>query len=177
MLEVLKRPKVLAFLGLFGSIISIIPMLISVFDFDDIIGILLGFQVGLIGYFLLIILRLYKVRININIPKVLLILYFIINDIMYAIVAIKNIYFFLMVWLLLLILYTFYFIYIFYNKGPKTSNKILLIVTLVFIIIALLTLKIFSVITFELVVIWIFILPYFYQYYNLLEEEKENERK
>lgn len=174
MLEILRKPKVLAFLGLIGSIISIIPMLISIFNFGDIIGILLGFQVGLIGYFLLIILRLYKIRININIPKVLLIIYFIINDIMYIIIAIKNIYFFLIVWLLLLVLYTFYFIHIFYNRGLKISNKVLLIATLVFIIIALLNLKIFSVITFDLIVIWIFILPYFYQYYNLLEEEKEN---
>ena len=52
MLEILRKPKVLAFLGLIGSIISIIPMLISIFNFGDIIGILLGFQVGLIGYFL-----------------------------------------------------------------------------------------------------------------------------
>ena len=176
MKEFFKSPKKTAILGLIGAIIMLFPVIKFTFGEDffefGIISIYHTYFWGLLIYFIYIVLRFYKLKGNIKIVN-----YILITTI--AVSIIGNILGKLWINVIVLIIFELYLLNIFCRKKTLINNKIALIVLVAYIIYSIVVNNIrtyffvqnlFDFIT--QIIGYLFIIPYFYNYYKLLKEEK-----
>lgn len=171
----LSSPKRTAILGLIGVIIMLIPVFKFTFgeDFFE-FGMITLFHTyfgGLLIYFLIIVLRLYKAKGNIKIANYILILCLGVTIISNALAR---------YWINVIVMTIFelYLINIFLRKKTFINNKVACVVLIIYIIYSILSFNfntyffienIFDFIT--QIIGYLFISPYFYGYYELLKEE------
>ena len=178
MKEFFKSPKKTAILGLIGAIIMLFPVIKFTFGEDffefGIISIYHTYFWGLLIYFIYIVLRFYKLKGNIKIVN-----YILITTI--AVSIIGNILGKLWINVIVLIIFELYLLNIFCRKKTLINNKIALIVLVAYIIYSIVVNNIrtyffvqnlFDFIT--QIIGYLFIIPYFYNYYNLLKGENKN---
>lgn len=171
MKEFLKSPKKTAILGLIGSIIILGTNLINIIlnnaiDFTNITQHI--FKVGMVLYFLIIVMRLYSNLGNVKIANVILLVTLILQvffsrHIFYARDIITIIVYLIMI---------LYFIRILFNKNTLVNNIVFLIAIVIFSITNVIRYN--SILLKIMGLAYFLIIPYFYGYLELLKEGKKN---
>lgn len=171
MREFLKSPKKTAILGLVGSIIMIPTTM---------------YAIGLTIYFLIILLRLYKQKGSIKLANGILIVLYSYQSVVGILEVIKvseflshakylTGYFIVnIIYTIICILLTLYFINILFRKINLVNNKIFslsIVVLSIMLILQYVFTNNFSIIRL-LYLGYLLIIPYFYNYYELLKGEK-----
>lgn len=180
--EIMTSPKKTAFLGLIGGFIM---LFCTILDIDYINTYSLVFSVfilGIIAYFVIVLLRITKHNVSINIANCLLILTFVVSFLCGIFVGIsqgEGIVLFDFV----LLISALYFCNIFLIKSRLINNKIFVIPVIVCLVYELITNGTYILRSDEIVfsdliyfikyIGYILILPYFYNYYNLLKKEEK----
>ena len=172
MKEFLKSPKKTVILGLIGTIIMLIPVFKFIFGEDffefGIVTIYHTYFWGLLIYFIIVVFRLFKLKGNIKVANFILI-------ITLGVSIIGNILVNSWINVIILAILELYLINTFIN------NKIACVVFILYIFYSIIVLdfrtyffaeNIFDFVT--QIVGYVFIIPYFYGYYELLKGEKEN---
>ena len=177
MKEFLKSPKKTAILGLVGSVIMLIPMFLYshyslIYNFSHI------YFIGLIIYFVIVLLRMFKQKGNIKFANYILILTYTVSILASIIVGIAEGEFFTLDDLLLIIM-TLYFINILLRKIKLINNKTFAIIIIavsiyqllrcIFIIYGASEILLLDMLYFVKYLAHITIVPYFYNYYELLK--------
>ncbi len=178
MKELLKSPKKTAILGLIGTIIMLIPVFKFILGEDffefGIVTIYHTYFWGLLIYFIIVVFRLFKLKGNIRVTNFILI-------ITLGVSIIANILGNSLINVIVLAILELYLINIFLGKNTFINNKIACVVFIIYIFYSIIVLdfktyffaeNIFDFVT--QIVGYLFIIPYFYGYYELLKEEKEN---
>lgn len=178
MKEFLKSPKKTAILGLIGTIIMLIPVFKFILGEDffefGIVTIYHTYFWGLLIYFIIVVFRLFKLKGNIRVTNFILI-------ITLGVSIIGNILGNSLINVIVLAILELYLINIFFGKNTFINNKIACVVFILYIFYSIIVLdfktyffaeNIFDFVT--QIVGYLFIIPYFYGYYELLKEEKEN---
>lgn len=186
MREFLESPKKTAILGLVGSILmipSLVCMTSSFFDFLPYIYVL-----GFIIYFITVLLRMFMQKGNIKIANYILI----ISVIVPIIICILNIRYAMnmtgIIYLITYIVMALYFCNILLRKPKLINNKIFAITFILYSVYQLFRLYDISKsymayrfsVEFELIsevikyIGYLFIIPYFYNYYSILKGENGN---
>lgn len=176
--EFLKSPKKTAILGLIGIIIMLIPVLKFTFGEDffeiGIVSIYHTYFWGLLIYFLVVVLRFYKMKANIKIANYILI-------ITLGIAIIGNILATFWINVIILAILELYLINILLRKNTFINNKIACVVFLLYILYSIISFNfrtyffvenLFDFIT--QIIGYLFIIPYFYGYQELLKGENKN---
>ena len=171
----LKEPKQTAILGFIFSFLSII----SCYKTFSILGIIDGLvflisssliYIGLIIYFFIILLRFYKKQGNVNIANRVLIILLIIHTFYMTIRSIDNI-----IYTVIYIIFILYLFNILFRKMSFVNNKIFAVAMIVCAIYRFSNmigyLNIFNII---FVLTDLAIIPYFYNYYDLLKGANSN---
>ena len=192
MKEFLKNPKKTAILGLIGSLIMLIPIITAIITenilmdepFIDL------YSLGLIFYFSTILMRMHNIKGNVKLANILLI----------STSCISFIIAFVMLWsavvyvfgedLLLsnigrvisLAIMIAYLFNILFRKSEIVNNKVFAIAIIAFSVYQILKIGIYFLEEPELYVIanlikylgYMAIVPYFYNYYELMKEAKKN---
>lgn len=177
MKEFFKSPKKTAILGLVGSAIMLIPMLLYG-KYSLISSLYNVYFIGLTVYFVTVLLRIFKKRGNIKFANYILILTYTVSILASIIVGIAEGEFFTLDDLLLIIM-TLYFCDILLKKIKFINNKSFAIIVIGLSIYQLLRYGfiIFSIKEIEILDLSYFIkhfahitiVPYFYNYYELLK--------
>lgn len=192
MKEFLKNPKKTAILGLLGSLIILIQRISTIITGDRLIDEPLVdlCYLGLIFYFSTILMRMHNIKGNIKIANILLITTYIYGFIR-AIFSLWSVIAYVfgddlllssigrVISLAVIILYL---LNILFRKSEIVNNKVFAIVTIVFSVYQILKIGIYFLEEPELYVIGTLIkylgymatVPYFYNYYELIKEKKEN---
>lgn len=176
--EFLSSPKKTAILGLIGSLLMLLDISVSFSPLDNL------YVIGLIVYFIIILCRIFAQKGNLKIANYTLIILYIAQLLM-IVPNIKYIFTFNgIIYVISLILVLLYFFNILLRKKNFVNNKIfaitIILYTLIHLILVITTYNFFAIkySPFVEIVIYIinyigylFIIPYFYNYYNLLREE------
>ena len=176
--KLLKTPKKMATLGLIGTIIMLVPILKFIFGEDffefGIVSIYHTYFWGLLIYFIIVVFRLFKLKGNIRVANFILI-------ISLGVSIIGNILANSWINVIVLAILELYLINIFLRKNTFINNKIACVVFVLYIFYSI---KFFDFRIYFFVengfdfatqiVGYLFIIPYFYGYYELLKGEKEN---
>lgn len=180
MQEFLKSPKKTAILGLVGSVIMLIPMLLYS-KYSLFASLYNVYFLGLTVYFVTILSRIFKQKGNIKFANYILIVTYIISILASIILGILEGDFFSLNDVLLIIT-TLYFSNILFRKIKLINNKAFAIIVIglsiyqlirySFIIFSIKEIEILDLLYFIKHFSHITIVPYFYNYYELLEEEK-----
>lgn len=185
--EILSDLKKSSILGLVGSILLIFCLISNVMSMHDIlrntpvIQILLQnliynlSYIGLIVYFIIISMRMYLKKGNINIAIWCLVILFAIKtvlDIAQTIIAIRYISLYSIIMIILDLVFTLYFLGILRKKPNFISNKIFAIVVIVYCI--FLFIINMSFLQIVLCLGYLLIIPYFYNYYRILNGGNKN---
>lgn len=187
MKEFLKSPKKTAILGLIGSILMLSSWLIYFTPFSVLDKLC---SIGLIVYFIIILVRMFTQKGNLKIANYTLILAYILQLVM-IIPSIK--YAFTVngiVYVMSLIIVLLYFFNILLRKKNFVNNKIFAVVislyTLVQLIFVIKSYNFFTTRYSPIVettiysinyIAYLFIIPYFYNYYNILKGENKDANK
>lgn len=180
MKEFLKSPKKTAILGLVGSVIMLIPMFLYS-QYSLISSLYNVYFIGLIIYFVIVLSRMFKQRGNIKVANYILIITYIISILASIILGILEGEFFTLDDLLLIIM-TLYFSNILLRKVKLINNKAFAIIVIGlsiyqlirygFIIFSVKEIEILDLSYFVKHLAHITIVPYFYNYYELLKGGK-----
>lgn len=180
MKEFLKSPKKTAILGLAGSVIMLIPMFLYI-QYSLTSSIYNVYFIGLIIYFVTVLSRMFKQKGNIKFANYILIITFIISILASIILGILEGEFFTLDDLLLIIM-TLYFSNILLRKVKLINNKVFAIIVIGlsiyqlirygFIIFSIKEIEILDLSYFIKHLAHITIVPYFYNYYELLKGGK-----
>lgn len=178
MKEFLESPKKTAILGLIGTIIMLIPVFKFIIGEDffefGILTIYHTYFLGLLIYFIIVVLRLFKSKGNIRVANFILI-------ITLGVSIISNILGNGWINVIILVILELYLMNIFLRKNTFINNKIACVVFILYILYSIIFWNfenyfflenIFDFIT--QIIGYLFITPYFYGYYELLKEEKKN---
>lgn len=186
MKEFLKSPKKTAIIGLIGSIIMLLDTLlmlryhsIVILFIQNSIGNL--YTLGLVVYFIIILTRMYKQKGNLKIANMTLLITYILSLIAIIFVDIaqgESILIDIVVFGTMIL----YLCNILFGKIKFINNKIFAVIIICYSLYQLIQMTIFMVtnngIDIYMVMYWanylgyIAIIPYFYNYYELLKEEK-----
>lgn len=188
--EYLKSPKKTTILGLIGGIL----MLISIILRDDISYVLNNIYVlGTIIYFVIICMRLYKNIGNVKVANYTLILTYCISAIVYLydfIRYIPNFFFtfttlvgliFEIAQLLIVILSLIFLCNVLFQKFRFITNNILFVIAIFnfikiicYFVLGYNLLNVFVIFSLVEFFGYLLIIPYFYNYYNILKGENKN---
>ena len=183
MKEFLKSPKKTAILGLFGSLIMMIVMFMKIDEYLLILNIYNLYIIGLVIYFVIILIRMLKQKGNIKIANYTLIITNIISlfGTIFVNIAEGEMIFTDIIIFAIVILY---FCNILLRKLRFINNKVFAIVIIVTSIYHLINIcryilnyneiEVYIILDFIKYLAYITIVPYFYNYYDLLKEENEN---
>lgn len=180
--EFMSSPKKTAILGLIGSILMMVEILevisnIFVYHVINVPSLLMNllfriFGIGSIIYFVIILMRFKNKNININIANCILIVTSILNTI---IIIPRG----LIISAILQIIISLYFINLLFNANIPINNKVFVIIAIVNVVIGFYTnIQYVSYINEYITLIkisltyvgYLCIIPYFYNYYNLLKK-------
>ena len=178
--EFFSSPKKTAFLGLIGSILMLSSLIID-FSISYILNDL--YAIGLIVYFLIVLARMYKQKGNIKIANYIVILGYSIELLLMIIFSttygfnLQNI-----LYIIVFIIPILYFFNILLGKKNFVNNKVfavlIILYTLIQTIFVIQTFQYYSSIVNMIYLInflsYICIIPYFYNYYEVLKEENKN---
>ncbi len=182
--EFMNSPKKTAILGLFGSVVMLITILMSLYTYNIILNIYNLYILGLVIYFIIILMRLYKQKGNIKIAKYMLIATYLLSvlGIIITTIADGESIFFMLIEILMFVIIILYFCNILLRKFKIFNNKIFAILVIGLSIYQLFRVGKFMLVNneVELYLIsyfakylgYIAIVPYFYNYYELLKEDK-----
>lgn len=178
MKEFLKSPKKTAILGLVGSILMLSSFLVY-FDLYSILNNL--HTIGLITYFVIILIRMFNKKGNIKIANYILIGGYIIELFFMLGLNIKNITN-ILPYTLVFLIPILYFFNILLGKKNVVNNKVfavtIILYTLIQVIAVMQTFNngyfttTYNIIYLVNFLSYVCIVPYFYNYYELLKEEK-----
>ena len=175
--EFLNSPKNTAILGLLGAI-----------------GLtFISWEIGLIVYFIFVLLRMKHKKANIKISQVILIInyvlfainyivsfFYLVNDLKVTVQYSKITFLYYHLPSLIVALYyiinTLYFVRIFFLKNTRVNNKMFVVISVLFVICGIIQIIAggFSIELVIQLISRIMIIPYFYSYYNLLKGENKN---
>lgn len=180
-----KSPKKTAILGLIGSVIMLpsLSMTVGIQDF-----LMYLYVIGLIIYFTIILIRIYKKEGNIKIANYILITSVGIQVLLGLVSTISNVRLNSVIYLLVYSIITVYLITILLNKKYFINNKFFSIVIILYVIYELIRLyeslsALMGLTYINGIIIlaetlkylgYLFVIPYFYNYYNLLKGENKN---
>ena len=183
----LRNPKVTAILGLIGSIVMVLNLVCTYSSIYDILTNM--YVLGLIIYFIVILMRMFFQKGNIKVANYILIISFVITIVMeiYSCITLE-ISSLLLVALAIHIVLLLFFLNILIKKVQIVNNKVFLLSVIAFAIYNFVRIKKYSQffmayrfsVEFELIcwvlmyVGYLLIIPYFYNYYNILKGEREN---
>lgn len=178
MKEFLKSPKKTAILGLVGSFLMLTTTFTSSYTSNLILNSNNLYIIGLIVYFIIILMRMYKQRGNIKIANALLITTYILSLILSVFINIaegESI----LVDVLLFGITILYLSNILFRKIKFINNKIFAVILLGFSIYQIIRFGTYIFRNNEILISgfvkylgYIAIVPYFYNYYELLKGEK-----
>ena len=179
MKEFLKSPKMTAILGLIGSVIMLITTLSTLYTSNIILNIYNLYIVGLIIYFTIILMRMYKQKGNLKIANTLLLLTYIISSISVIFVSIADGESFL-IDIIFFGTITLYLFNILFRKLKIINNKVFAVIIIGFSVYQLIRFGVYFLSETDLYLIlysikylgYMAIVPYFYNYYELLKEGK-----
>lgn len=179
MKEFLKSPKMTAILGLIGSVIMLITTFTTLYTTNILLNIYNLYIIGLIIYFTVILMRMYKQNGNIKIANTLLITTYIISFISVIFVNIvdgESI----LIDIILFGTIILYLCNILFRKLKIINNKVFAVIIIGFSVYQLIRFGTYFFNETDSYLIsycikylgYIAIVPYFYNYYELLKEEK-----
>lgn len=179
MKEFLKSPKKTAILGLIGSVIMLITTITTLYTSNLILNSYNLYIIGLIVYFSIILMRMYKKKGNIKIANTLLIITYIISSISVIFVGIVDGESFL-IDIIFFGTITLYLCNILFGKLKIINNKVFAVIIIGFSVYKLVRFGIYFLNETDMYLIlysikylgYMAIVPYFYNYYELLKEEK-----
>lgn len=177
--EFLKSPKKTAVLGLIGSMIMLITTLTTLYTTNILLNIYNLYIIGLLIYFAVILMRMYKQNGNIKIANTLLLITYIISFISVMLVDIAEGELFL-IDIIFFGTITLYLCNILFGKLKIINNKVFAVIIIGFSVYQLIRFAIYFLNETDMYLIsysikyagYIAIVPYFYNYYELLKEEK-----
>lgn len=173
--EFLKSPKKTAILGLIGGILTVIalmvyssyPIMILSFSLNHL------YSIGLIIYFIIIITRMFKNKGNVKFANYIIIILCVAQLALSIVSIISDCTMIGLIYAVSLLITTLYFCNILLRKKNFVNNKIFATVMILSTLI-----QIVNRISYPYVVIQgigqLLIIPYFYNYYELLKEENKN---
>lgn len=177
--ELMSSPKKTAILGLSGSILMLITTFTSLYISNLILNSYNLYIIGLIVYFIIILMRMYKQKGNIKVANILLLTTYIISFVAVIFVDIvegESI----LIDIILFGTIILYLCNILFRKIKFINNKIFAVILIGFSIYQLIRFGIYFLNETELYLIsyfikycgYITIVPYFYNYYELLKGGK-----
>lgn len=184
MKEFLKSPKKTAILGLVGSVIMLISTFWAMNTYSIILNLYNFYIIGLVVYFIIILMRLYKQKGNIKVANYMLITMYILSifGLVVSTIAEGESILYSFVNILIFIVIILYFFNILLNKSNVINNNVFAIIVVGLSAYQLIRFGtyIFGSKEVELYIIsfcikyigYIAVVPYFYNYYKLLKEEK-----
>lgn len=179
MKEFFKSPKKTAILGLIGSVIMLITTLSTLYTTNILLNIYNLYIIGLIIYFTVILMRMYKQKGNIKIANTLLLITYIISFIGVMLVDIAEGDSFL-IDIILFGTIILYLCNILFRKLKIINNKVFAVIIIGFSVYQLIRFGTYFLNETDSYLIsycikylgYMAIVPYFYNYYKLLKEEK-----
>ena len=179
MKEFLKSPKMTAILGLVGSVIMLITTFTTLYTTNILLNIYNLYIIGLIIYFTVILMRMYKQKGNIKIANTLLLITYIISFIGVMLVDIAEGDSFL-IDIILFGTIILYLCNILFRKLKIINNKVFAVIIISFSVYQLVRFGTYFLNETDSYLIsycikylgYMAIVPYFYNYYELLKEEK-----
>lgn len=177
MKELLKNPKKTAIVGLIGILIMLISVLRYTVgeDFFE-FGMITMYHTyiwGLLVYFIIVLLRIFKKQGDIKIANYLLI-------VSLGIAIIGNILGRQIVNVIALVLFGLYILRILFRKKNFVNNKIAFVILILYIIYTFIYRRMIFIFTSDILdyltqaIGLLLIVPYFYGYFEILEEENKN---
>lgn len=179
MKEFFKSPKETAILGLVGSVIMLITTFTTLYTTNILLNIYNLYIIGLIIYFTVILMRMYKQKGNIKIANTLLLITYIISFIGVMLVDIAEGDSFL-IDIILFGTIILYLCNILFGKLKLINNKIFAVIIIGFSVYQLVRFGVYFLNEKDMYLIsycikylgYMAIVPYFYNYYELLKGEK-----
>lgn len=179
MKEFLKSPKKTAILGLLGSVIMLITTFTTLYTSNIILNSYNLYIIGLIVYFAIILMRMYKQKGNIKIANTLLIATYIVSSISIIFVSIADGESYL-IDIIFFGTITLYLCNILFRKLKIINNKVFAVIIIGFSVYQLIRFGTYFLNETDSYLIsycikylgYMAIVPYFYNYYELLKEEK-----
>lgn len=176
--EFMNSPKKTAILGSIGTLIMLIPVFKFTLGEDffefGVISMYHTYFLGLIVYFSVVLLRMFRGKGNIKLANYTIL-------ISLALASVCNILGGFYINVIVLLILELYLLNILLRKKTFITNKIALLIMVLYIFYFLIIpdyrVYFFVENTFDYVtqlIGYIFIMPYFYSYYNLLKEENKN---
>ncbi len=184
--DFLSSPKKTAILGLIGSVLNLAYLLLIYIklhssSFNIIVYLLLYANIiGLITYFSIILLRILKKKGNIKIANYTLLVTYIVSLVVSIFVGILEGEIFNLQDLLRIITILYLF-NILFHKLKFMNNKIFAVLVIIFSLLPMINALLSNRTTISINVVsltnnlgYLLIIPYFYNFYNLLKEENKN---
>ena len=184
MKEFFKSPKKTAILGLVGSVIMLISTFLSLNTYNLMLNMYNFYIIGLVIYFIIILMRLYKQKGNINVANYMLIATYILSIVGLVITTIAEgeSISYMLIEILFMIIIIVYFCNILLRKFKIFNNKIFAVLIIGLSLYQLFRFGMFIFVYDEIelnlisyfvkYLAYIVIVPYFYNYYELLKEEQ-----
>lgn len=179
MKEFFKSPKMTTILGLVGSVIMLITTFTTLYTTNILLNIYNLYIIGLIIYFTVILMRMYKQNGNIKIANTLLLITYIISfiGVMLVDIAEGDTFFIDIVLFGTIILYL---CNILFRKLKIINNKVFAVIIIGFSVYQLVRFGVYFLNEKDMYLIsycikylgYMAIVPYFYNYYELLKGEK-----
>ena len=187
--DFLSSPKKTAILGLIVCSLMLLLNFIINFNIFNILTDL--YVIGLIAYFIIVLIKMYNKQVNIKIANYILILAYSIQLLLSLIFNIGHlgfsrylgyINFFRLFCIFAYIIPILYFFNILLRKKNFVNNKFFAVVIIIYTVIELVSMMRYSIYgNVEILIIYyisyIFIIPYFYNYYKILKGENLMEKK
>ena len=176
--EFLSSPKKTAILGLIGSILMLITTITTLYTTNIILNTYNLYIIGLIVYFSIILIRMYKQKGNIKLANILLLVTYIVSFVLSSVVDFmqeESI----LIDIILFGTIILYLCNILFRKLKIINNKIFAVIVLGFSVFQIIRFIIYFFSETDLYLMlysikylgYMAIVPYFYIYYNLLKGE------